>query len=342
MINITEAFDIPTRVAIAGEANAAPSVHNIQPARFCFEPHGAIAILEDMSRRLTVADPSGADNWRSLGAASEGLAMALSARGLGAAVVPVTPGEAQKGLRAVARATISGDARPDPLRAAVEKRVTWRGPFAPRSAQSAAAIDKLRDETDLHIIENAATISDLAALYDDTSLKILRDRDYRLELKSWMRLSVMNPNWGRDGLNARAMAMSPVEAFGADYVLGKRLFPMLDKVGLAGTLIAEGAKVRSASALGLFHRPGDEHDFETGRRFYRLWLEITAAGLHLCPMSVLADSPAVAQRLKERFHIEPDRKLVNVFRIGVVPERAKLPKRSRLSAWSIVTSPTEA
>lgn len=341
MINPAEAFDMPTRVALAGEANEAPSVHNVQPTRFRFEPDGAITLLENCARRLTIADPAGADAWKSLGAAGEGLAMALSARGFGAVITPLA-GEPSEGLRPAARLVIAGDAAPDALRSYVPKRATWRGAFAPRSAQSARAIDGLRIQEDLHLVDTPAVIAEIAALYDDTSLKTLRQPEFRQELKSWMRLSALHRDWGRDGLNARAMALSGFEAFGADYVMGKRLFPLLDGMGLAGPLIAEGAKVRSAAALGFFHRPADEHEFDTGRRFYRLWLEITAAGLHLCPMSVLADTPDVAGRLKQRFNIGEERKLVNVFRMGVLPERAKIGKRSRLSPWSLVVAPTEA
>ena len=151
-----------------------------------------------------------------------------------------------------------------------------------------------------------------------------------------MRLSRLHKDWGRDGLNARAMAMSQFEAAGADIVLGKRMFKALDSIGVAGQLIGEAAKVKSAAAIGLFHRPGDEHDFDTGRRFYRLWLEITAAGLCLCPMSVLADTPATATQLKQQYGIDEGRKLVTVFRIGRRPDHARQPKRARLPASKLL------
>ena len=137
-------------------------------------------------------------------------------------------------------------------------------------------------------------------------------------------------------MNARALALSSLEATGADLVLGKRAFKALDAMGLAGPLIGEGGKIKSAAAIGLFHRPAGEHAFDTGRRFYRLWLEITAAGLCLCPMSVLSDTPATAAKLKSRFGVGDDRVLVNVFRIGRRPDRARQPRRARLPASKLI------
>ena len=72
MIHAGQTFDLTARLALAGEANIAPSVHNIQPTRFRFGEDGGVTVLEDTKRRIPVGDPSGADSWKSLGAASEG------------------------------------------------------------------------------------------------------------------------------------------------------------------------------------------------------------------------------------------------------------------------------
>jgi nitroreductase len=327
-------FDQETRTALVNEANLAPSVHNIQPARFRFESDGAISVFEDTRRRLTVGDPSGADNWKSVGAASEGLVMALSARGVGADVVYLD--EQTAPLRRVARITLKGDANPDALRAAAPQRMTWRGAFARKDGAAQRGIDAIRSANDLQLVLDPEAIAWVAKLFDRTSLTTLRDDAYRAELRSWMRLSRFNLRYGRDGLNARALALSGVEAMGAGFVLGKGGFRTLDRIGLAGPLMAEGGKVRSAAALGLFHRAADEHAFVTGRRFYRLWLEIAAAGLCLCPMSVLADDAAAAKAIGDRFSLPPDRKLVTVFRIGRKPERARFAPRARLPARDLI------
>jgi nitroreductase len=334
IVRARDAFDETARLALVAEANLAPSVHNIQPTRFRFDSDGAITVLEDTRRRLTVGDPGGADNWKSIGAATEGLVMALSARGFGADVVWLE--ETGAPLRRVARVTLSGDANPDRLRAAVPLRATWRGAFARKDAAAQRGLDALRDREDLHLVLDPVAIAAVAKLFDRVSLITLRNDAYRAELRGWMRLSRFNLRYGRDGLNARAMAMGGFEAWGAGIVLGKGMFHRLDRIGLAGPLISESAKVKSAAALGLFHRPAEEHAFVTGRRFYRLWLEIAAAGLAACPMSVLADSEEAAGELRSRFSLGEGRRLITVFRLGRRPERPKQPPRARLPAHELI------
>src|SRR5688572_11374328 len=67
--------------ALVAEASLAPSVHNVQPARWRFTGGGLI-LFEDRSRRLAAGDPTGRDSATSLGAAAEGMAIALSRHGL--------------------------------------------------------------------------------------------------------------------------------------------------------------------------------------------------------------------------------------------------------------------
>lgn len=319
MMDARALLDDAERRALVAEANFAPSVHNIQPARFHFGADGAIHISEHPARRIPVGDPTGADNRKSLGAAAEGLVMALAARNIAARV------ESEAGLRV----TLDAGSAPDPLRAHVQRRATWRGPFVTPSTSDARALDDLMQFDDLTIVSAATQRADIAALYDATSLATLRDGPYREELVSWMRLARRHPDWARDGLNADALALSPFEAFGAGLVMGKA-FNLLDRIGLAQPLIAEGAKVKGAAGVVLFHRPQAEDDYDTGRRFYRVWLEITARGLVLCPMSVLADSAAAAAQVKKTYGIAEVRKLVTAFRVGRLPDNARVAQRARL------------
>ncbi len=311
------------RLALVYAANRAPSVHNIQPARFRFVDDRTIELVEDAQRRLFVGDPEGKDNQKSLGAALEGLSLALGERGFGAQV---------SGTRVQ---MVTGAAR-DPLAPFAEKRASYRGAFAPPSNRDRGALAEIGTACpDLHIIEAADAIAEIARLFDDVSMEVLRAPAYRAELLSWMRLSQRAPNYARDGLNAAHMALSPIEATGAGIVLGATAFPVLDAIGLAKPLIAESGKVRSAAGVALFHRPADEPELETGRRFYRVWLEIERAGLALCPMSVLADVPHVAARLLREANLE-GRKLVTVFRIGRRPANFVQPPRARLPASELI------
>jgi nitroreductase len=313
------------RLALVDAANRAPSVHNIQPARFRFVDERTIELVEDAQRRLFVGDPEGKDNQKSLGAALEGLALALSELGFGA---DVTGSRVQM---------VSGAGR-DPLAPFVAKRASYRGAFAPASSRDRAALAEIAAACpDLHIIETPEAIAELATLFDDVSMEVLRTPAYRAELVSWMRLSARHPNYARDGLNAAHMALSPIEATGAGIVLGATAFPVLDAIGVAKPLIAESGKVRSAAGVALFHRPADEPELQTGRRLYRVWLEIERAGLALCPMSVLADVPHAAARLLGEANIS-DRKLVTVFRIGRRPPKFVQPPRARLPASELIVA----
>lgn len=325
---------------LVAEANLAPSVHNTQPARWRFLPDGRCAVYEDCARRLTIADSTGRDAGISVGTAIEGMALALSKRGLALeattairapADVPVT-----KSLSLRWTGLIRGAADHDPLSAVVERRATYRGGFEPADG---AARDRLslfaQTAADAVVLTDRKHVEEIAAEHDAVSLTILRNRHYRSELVSWMRFSARHPRWSADGLNAEAMALSWIEAMGARCVLSDRLFPILDRIRLAGTLIAERAKVVSATALVLFHRPAAEQALTTGRRFYRLWLELTNASFDLCPMSVLADDPGTAEALCNRFRIAMDRRLVNVFRAGIRPASAPM-RRVRLPAQSLI------
>ena len=68
-------------LALVDEARRAPSVHNIQPARWALPEPGVLALHADPGRTLPIADPSGHDVRVSLGAAWEGMSIALSRRG---------------------------------------------------------------------------------------------------------------------------------------------------------------------------------------------------------------------------------------------------------------------
>lgn len=311
---------------LVAEASLAPSVHNIQPTRWRPED-GRVVVTADPARRLPIGDPEGRDVAVSHGCAVEGFRIAAASQGL---AVEVAPDGSD-----VAVLTLKGVAEVDPLAAFVRARRTYRGRFeASPSARDACA--RLAETCpDLVMLQEQEAIADLAALYDDASLRWFRRADYRAELVSWIRLSRRHADWARDGLNAEAMAMSPFEAAGAGFVLGPGVFEALDKVGLARALVAEAPIVRSATAVALFHRPADEPPFETGRRFYRVWLAFTQAGLSASPMAVLADDEAASASLRAAYGLGLDRRLITAFRLGLAPARRQPPK-PRLPLESLI------
>ena len=319
------------QLALVTAANRAPSVHNIQPTRFRFDDERTITLLEDPTRRLFVGDPAGKDNQKSIGAALEGLVLALSERGLGA--------ELSKPDDGVVRLRVGTGGTVDPLAPSTETRASWRGMFDRSGRDETQTLARLAETCpDLHIITAPDAVAELARFYDKVSLEVVQDRAYRAELLSWMRLSRGNANYWQDGLNAEHMALSPFEAFAAGVVLGGG-FPLLNGIGVAGPLMAESAKVRSADCVALFHRPTDEPELDTGRRFYRVWLEIERLGLCLCPMSVLGDVPHAAARLLSEASLPATQKLVTAFRIGRRPANAKRSQRARLMASELLVRP---
>ena len=311
------ALDAATFRALVAEAASSPSVHNTQPTRWRRTADGRALVLGDESRRLRVGDPDGRDLYVSHGAAVEGFCLAAGLEGLTVAVRP-------SGV-AVAELTVSPGGAPDPLAEFLTQRRTYRGRFEQGEA-ARAALTRLAPDDDLTMVEAPQRVDDLAALYDAASLLWFRNGPYRAELVSWMRLSRRHPMWAVDGLNAEAMEMSGVEAAGAGLALRPGVFETLDRVGLAGALVAEAAIVRSASAIALFHRPANEAPFDTGRRFHRVWLGFTRAGLSAAPMAVLADDPDARERVQADFGIGDDRRLITAFRLGIAPKRDLQPK----------------
>lgn len=303
--------------ALVAEAALSPSVHNTQPTRWRLGTDGRVEVLEDPMRRLAVGDPDGRDLNVSHGSAVEGFRLAASLRGL---ETDVQPGDG-----ALARLSLRPGGLADPLAAFLTQRRTYRGKFEQGGA-AMAALARLEPADDLILVQASEQVAGLAALYDAASLRWFRNVPYRAELVSWMRLSRRHPLWSLDGLNAEAMEMSGVEAAAAGLVLRPAIFEGLDKVGLAGSLVAEAAVVRSAAAITLFHRPVDEAPFETGRRFHRAWLGFTRAGLSASPMAVLADDVEARAQVQTDFSIGDDRRMITAFRLGIAPTRDLAPK----------------
>jgi len=305
--------------ALAAEAARAPTVHNVQPARWRFGPEGAVTLFRAVGRELPVADPAGHDLRVSLGAAWEGMAIALSRRGMGLAE-PAAAGAAREegGLLPVAESVIVEGTGEDPLAAQVEARRSFRGRFDPAPADALRRLEGVGGE-DARWVTEPAAIRAAAGMYDDAAWGFVGRAEYHAELHRWMRLSPSHPDWARDGLNADCMALSGVERAAASVLLRPRVFGVLRRLGLAKPVISEAAQTRSASALLLFTPARELDDFDVGRRFYRLWLEVTALGLAMVPMSALSDSPEARERLCREHGVPGDRRLANVLRVGRVP-----------------------
>lgn len=313
-------------LAIVGEANLAPSVHNTQPTRWSLEPDGALRLAPDWTRQLKLGDPTGRDLEISVGAALEGTLIALSKRSLVGTLEQGDP------LRVLAH----GGGAPDPLAAQVPQRMTWRRGFAPATVILAQALETwAQHHSDITLVAAPTEIATISALNERASLALYRNGPGREELVSWMRLSPRDARFGVDGLSAPAMGLSRVEAFGAAIALRQPVFGWLDAVGLFSGLISEQKRTLGSAAVVLFHRPADEHPITTGRALYRRQLELSALGLQIWPMSVLADTPETNSEICDRYGIGTERRLITVWRVGPLPTGAHY-RRERLAAERLI------
>jgi nitroreductase len=320
--------------AALDEARLAPSVHNVQPTRWRVLGD-RLLLLGDPARAIPVADPAGRD-WRlSHGAHFEGLSLALAARGASLAGPQMLPGEqVSNGLVPIATCEVRAEAVESP-REPVSERMSWRGGFKPVDAETQAGLARFAAErSDCTLVTGRHDIMEIAHLADRAALYFLRDGQHRAELLEWLRLSRAHPRYQRDGLNADAMQLSRIEAFGAGLVLGP-LFRPLDRIGLAAPLVRETAKTSSSVGTVLFHRPAGEDPFVSGRAFYRAWLAMERAGLKGCPMSVLADWDESRETLARRFAVPADRHIVSVFRVGR-PDGVQGGARARLPVDELI------
>lgn len=303
---------------VVREAARAPSAHNVQPARWRFDGDH-VTLLEDVSRRLIAADPTLHDANASLGAAFEGMRIALSRRGrslgepemMGDDLPPI------RGLRPVLSARVARGGSLDPLALWVDKRRAWRGVFTPIDESQRTAFASLQGaRDDITVASDAHDIAEAARLNDVCSWEFLSQPRYQAELYEWMRLTPEDPNWDRDGLNADCLAMTVPERVAARAMFAPAAFAVLKALGVARLMLAEAPRARSAAAIIVFHRPATESAFAVGRAFYRLWLEITSLDLVVCPMSSISDSRSGSATVRSRWNVPAGRRVVNVLRVG--------------------------
>lgn len=324
--------DRPALLRWIAEAGLAPSLHNVQPT--CWRITGDhLELVQRLAVRTPVCDPADVDARRSMGCALEGLALAAGRDGWRTGFTPAPRSGPSQDLIVHGEVRFAPGGAPDPLAAHVANRRTWRGVFAPARATAPA----LPGTPDIRFLADAGVIAQLAELHDAIALRQLSDDAYRAELHGWMRFSTRHPGWARDGLNAQALALSGIEAAGAALVLGKGpLFGWLAHTGLAQMALSEREKVVSSAALAVIVRPADETDIASGRAFYRAWLELEAAGLVACPMSALVDDAEARARIASLVGAGPDLRVINVLRVGYLPNGARPSARARIPVSELI------
>ncbi len=293
-------------------ANLAPSVHNIQPARWRYDD-GALLIAADPGLMLAAADPHGRNVGLSCGAAVEATVLALGDIGIGAKVTDTWEKDDRqtwRGFRLAAKLQLS-KGQADPLAARLEQRFTWRGAFA-QSVPNLFGWSR----GDTVLVLDQPSRHWLAERNDWASLQIMRQKPFRKELLHWMRLSQGHSRYAVDGLNRESLRMDNKTARAARWGLGP-FWGLLDLVGATKGLTAEAEATRTAPVIACFHRPVDESPVTTGRAYLRLCLEATSLGFAGWPMAALSDYPQTNAEICDRYALGGDRLLVQVLRFGV-------------------------
>lgn len=303
-------------------AGLAPTVHNIQPARWVRDGD-VVSLFCDTNICLPVCDPTGAASALSCGAVLEAMCLALSADGIAAHVTLTGNATApHQGLVAVAHLRLSeGDE--DGLHTQLERRFTWRGGF---------------DDTPLNLFgwtrPDARLVLDhssrawLAERNDWAGFQIMQDAGFRKELVGWMRLSDRHPRAGLDGMDRASMVMGKQQARLVPLAMLK-FWSVLNGLGIAKRLTTEAEVTLTASVIALFHCGNNENPVASGRAYLRMCLEAASLGLAGWPMAALSDHPTTRAQVQEAFGIPSDRRLVQAIRFGVPtgdqPARARRP-----------------
>lgn len=314
----------------------APSAHNVQPARWRLA--GAyLELWEDPARWLAAGDPVGRDASIGLGMAWEGLRLAAGADGwqLGeperdAAAYPPPPTPRRR-----ARAALAPGAVADPLAAWVDSRRSCRQAFVAASADAEARLEAVfAAHAGIALRADGSALEGFAAAHQAASIDLLRDRAIGAELHAWLRLSRRHPLATRDGLDATCLGLSPLEALGGRVLMRPAVAAMVARLGLGGLLVDEARKTRTATAIAVLAVPDGVDDFEAGRRWYRFWLALAAAGFAAVPMSALVDTSRGRDALAALKAVPAGRRVVNVMRVGVAP--AAPPASARLPAAELL------
>ena len=322
-------------VALAARA---PSPHNAQPARWQLSGD-EVRQFANGSGWLAAGDPSGRDDFVALGMAWEGMTLALSVSGIALTMprIAVSAGDRQpSGTRLIATGNVSAGAEPALLAAQIERRRSFRGAFTAASDTQLAALDAcIASHADIAMPIAESPRKEVARWYDAAAAEGLRNPEVAQELYRFMRFSPRDPRWALDGLAADCMQLSRPEAIGASLLMRPKVLALLGRLGLVGMLVSEKPKVLSATRLVVIHAGSADSPFDAGRRWYRFWLALCAAGFSAVPMSALADSPRYSAALLAVQAMPPDRRLFNVMRIGPSPV-PPAPRSARLGTEDLV------
>ena len=271
----------------------APNPHNRQPWEAALIGDDRVAIYRDKNRNLPVTDPFDRQLTIGMGCFLELMDMAAAQKGFAVQTELFPQGE--DGPVAMCTFT-SGNAAPNPLFEHVLLRRSHKEMFdeKPVTTEAAASLN---------------THADLYLNGDD------RDTLRRIAVDAWL-AEVNTPNAWKESIDLLRIGKTEINASPDGIDVGG---PLMDSLALVGVLNREDAlditnpnakapiddttaAINSAPALTLTRTKGNSRieQIDAGRRWLRLNLAATGAGLALRPVSqALQEYPGVKQQFDE-------------------------------------------
>jgi hypothetical protein len=295
----------------------APSAHNTQPWVLRYGPagyQGAVEVGWDPACALPDSDPTGRDLRLSLGAFVECCLVVCAGAGLAVDFVPDYSEPDRRAGRLVAGA---GHATPFGVED-VRRRACNRAAYEPGRLPDEifAELDGLAAEAGGRLVH--VPCRELIGLLWAADRHQFGTPSVVRELRAWLRLTPRHPDYHRDGLTDRALALRRFEAAGLRAALAS--YPVLRRLGLPRLLAgaSRGLLDYDGSVLVLVGPAGcdAEGQLELGRALMRQWLTLSGHGYATHPLSQIIDSAAGRADLARLLAVDDPSRLLNVVRVG--------------------------
>ncbi len=314
-----------TLTAAVEAATLAPSVHNTQPWLFRIDAD-RIDLFADLSRQLSVTDPTGRQLHLSCGAALHHLTVSLRAADLRTDVqlFPAGPGNHLASV-AVSPAE-DADLEQHALAAAILERHSQREPFAGHGVHH-ENLAELRMAAEAHggwlaVLERREDQITLAVLQGQADQTEVASSAYRAELANWRRAQPCV-----DGISSSAMARAHAgrhsEIVIRDYAIGQTDLRRSDSAGHPREVLVRDER----PSLIILGSDADtpEQWLTAGKALSHVLLKATMLGLRASMLGQVIDLPGTRAQLRRRLRLTGKPQMV--LRVGYGPAAQPSPRR---------------
>ena len=151
----------------------------------------------------------------------------------------------------------------------------------------------------------------IAQKQDECTLELLNNPKYYQELYQWRLKNQAYQQQKKSSSDTHSASHVPPQK--KMYSFG--VFKFWNRLGLGKLFLSDHQATLSASHVVLLTVDRQLSDFYIGRLSYRIWLELTAKGLAVCPLQTLMESSKGRSFLNHQFASE-DQAVVMAFRVG--------------------------